>query len=727
MIRKLKACICFFVLAFAIAQHTNAQSVIRPFNLAYSENLKGGTSMFGNTILASFTGNGNNSNPSLTQMNETNNANNGSGGIGFSQYGNDGSNMQYVDIDGTSSTVNSSSADLVLPSGSNTIKFARLYWGGRINNTVITSSPDTLRKIKIRKGTSGAYTTAIAPFINVDQFAISTTEKSYQSFVDVTAFVNSNGQGTYTIADLPVTPGTSTSGGKYGGWVIVVAYENVSQPYNSVRIFDGFTRVYDNGNVSYLTINLDGLNVPSSPLTSDEAVMGTVAWEGDANLSASSTNPAGDFIKVNGIIVSNTVNPSTNFWNGSISKGGAFVTSKNPNYSNQMGIDIDEVNVGTGYNIAPNATSVTVKFGTEADMYFPSVFTFKIKVKDPLVILDKSVSDSSGNGYVEPNELLTYTLSGSNQGPGGAINSIIVDTLPSNLQYVPGTLEVISVPGVSTGFKTDAQDADQAFVGTSGGRTYIKFFIGLGANNSQGGQIAAGQSYSVRFKARATATPGSIVNTARIFSVNDMGNLFTDDGTATITQEQGPLPVKIYTFTAQLSDNQISILKWTTSSEINNDHFEIERSEDGLHFYRRGTVIGSGSTSLPTSYSYKDEIDIKASTVYYRMKMVSTDGEESFSNVIPLKIKGAFNIEKVTVYPNPFISNLKVYLNSNDDEAASIKIISLNGSTAVSRSLDIKKGDNIITVDNLGNLPKGVYLIKLDSKTGTLTRKILKN
>lgn len=37
-----------------------------------------------------------------------------------------------------------------------------------------------------------------------------------------------------------------------------------------------------------------------------------------------------------------------------------------------MGIDIDEVNVGTGYGILPNATSVTVEFGTEADQYFPS-------------------------------------------------------------------------------------------------------------------------------------------------------------------------------------------------------------------------------------------------------------------------------------------------------------------------------------------------------------------
>lgn len=46
-----------------------------------------------------------------------------------------------------------------------------------------------------------------------------------------------------------------------------------------------------------------------------------------------------------------------------------------------MGIDIDQFDVGTGYGIAPNATSVTLQFGTTADKYFPGVFTFTVKMK----------------------------------------------------------------------------------------------------------------------------------------------------------------------------------------------------------------------------------------------------------------------------------------------------------------------------------------------------------
>ena len=703
----------------------SAQTSIRAFNQVYSENLKGGTTMFGNTILNVVDNNSIN----LTKMNETSNAANGSGGLGFSQYGNDGNNMQYTDIDGNSSTVNSSSADLVLPSGTNTIKFARLYWGGKINNSVITASPDTLRKIKIRKGTTGNYFNATAPSTNVDQFAISSTEKAYQSFVDITSFVNTNGTGTYTVADLPITPGTSTTGGKYGGWVIVVAYENLSQPYNSVRLYDGYAQVYSSGNISYLTIALNGLNVPSTPLLANEAVMGTMAWEGDANLGASTSNPAGDFIKINNTTVSNTVNPSTNFWNGSISKNGTNVTTKNPNYSNQMGIDIDEVNVGTGYNIAPNATSVTVQFGTEADMYFPSIFTFCIRVKDPTVTLTKTVVDANANSYVESQEELTYTLSGSNQGVGSAYNTIIVDTLPSNVTYVPNTLEVVNAPGVVAGMKSDAADADQAFKGTAGTKNFVKFFIGNGATGTVGGELPTGTAgnYSVRFKVKADVIPGTIINTARIYGNSVVGDLFTDDGTAVIGEAGAPTPVKFTSFTATLLTNGSSLVKWVTQSEINNDHFEIERSDDGVHFATRGKVTGNGSTTLAHTYDFNDVLNTTSPIVYYRLRIIDNDGKYTFSKIVAIKINGSLSVDKFNVFPNPFITDIKIALTSQTDVIATFRIISFDGKELVRRNIQVQQGDNIIVMKDFGTLPNGNYILEVTTANDKFIRKIVKN
>ncbi|MEO6490853.1 MAG: hypothetical protein ABIO04_12995, partial [Ferruginibacter sp.] len=315
------------------------------------------------------------------------------------------------------STINSSSANLLLPAGTNTIKFARLYWGGRIADSTLVNSPDTLRTIRIRKGTSGSYSPATAPATNVDTYAVTLTETIYQAYVDVTSFIQNNGAGTYTVADIPSLTGSNGDGGNYAGWSIVVAYENTSLNYNSVRIYDGYSRVYDFGIPVTQQITLTGLNVPNNPLTSDEAVMSTMVWEGDANLFESLTNPSGDYLKLNNIFVSNAVNPVSNFWNGSISKNGAFVTgNRNPDHFNQMGIDIDEMNVGTGYNILPDATTVTVEFGTEADQYFPSIFAFSIRMKEPQITLDKTVHDANNSGFVDANEILTYTLSGINTG-----------------------------------------------------------------------------------------------------------------------------------------------------------------------------------------------------------------------------------------------------------------------------------------------------------------------
>lgn len=388
------------------------QATIRAYQQIYSDNLKGGTTVIGNTGMHILN---TNSTVNLTQMNEIGNAANGLGGVGFTQYGNDNSNMQFIDIDGLAETYSSSSSDLSLPAGTNTIKFARLYWGGRINNTAIAAVPDTLRKIKIRKGNS-VYSNILSPVSSVDQFAVTATETIYQCYADITSYVQAAGVGTYSIGNIPATPGAVSGGGKYAGWCIVIVYENPAKPLNSIRLYDGYYQVYTStSGPASISVTMNNLNVPNNTLLSEDAVVSAMAWEGDGNLGATATNPSGDFVKVNGNIISNAVNQPVNYWNGSISKNGVYVTTKNPSYNNQMGIDIDEVNVGTGYGILPNATSVTVEFGTEADQYFPSFFGFTIRMKDPLVNLDKTVADASASNTIEPNEVLTYTLSGTNQ------------------------------------------------------------------------------------------------------------------------------------------------------------------------------------------------------------------------------------------------------------------------------------------------------------------------
>jgi hypothetical protein len=242
------------------------------------------------------------------------------------------------------------------------------------------------------------------------------TANQYQAFADITPYVQSKKGGTYIVGNAALSTG-STSSGNYGGWCIVIVYENKNLPnYNSVRVYDGFSEVATSVPVSSVT--LSGLNVPSGVINQRDAKMGVMSWEGDANLT-------GDYFKINNINFSNQINAINNPWNGTISDTGTHVTNRNPAYTNQMGIDIDQFYIGTGYGITPGATSVNLEFGTEQDQYFPGLFVFQIKTNDPTITMTKTVKDANNNQFAEPGEQLTYTLKCKNIGIGNA-NKILV-------------------------------------------------------------------------------------------------------------------------------------------------------------------------------------------------------------------------------------------------------------------------------------------------------------
>lgn len=632
-------------------------------------------------------------------------------------------------------TFNSSSADLVMPAGTNTIKFARLYWGGRINSGMGVNNNNDLRTIKIRKGTSGAYTSFTTATTLIDKTVVSGTDSAYQSYLDVTSFLSSNGAGTYTIADIVTATGSVTGGGYYGGWGIVVVYENTSLPYSSVRVYDGFVQVYNGGSSTNQSITLTGLNVPSNPLVSSDAYMTTMAWEGDANLAASASTPAGDYIKVNGYTVgegvrANAVNPATNMWNGTISKNGAHITTKSPNYKNQMGIDIDEVEVGVNYGILGNATSVSVEFGTEADQYFPSVFAFTMRTKDPTVVLDKTVSDAIAPfGVLQTNETLTYTLSGVNNGPGIAYKTMIVDTLPTNITYVPGSLKVLYAPGFSNDqLQTDAIDGDFAFKSTNGGKEYVKFFIGTGKTSTQGGQMLAGETYAVSFQAKTPSQVNqvtTVTNTARIIAEGISGELFTDDGSVAIGPSGGTTPVKMISFNGK-KEGLSALLKWSTANEFENHHFDIERSTDAVNFIKVGTVAGSGTVTTTRNYQFTDPISgITAKVIYYRLRIVDIDGENTFSQIVAVRLDGVA-MDAVNLYPNPFTSNIKLQLRSMKEEDVTVRLITSSGQIAIKRAVTLQPGDNLVVIKDLETLAPGMYVLEMQTSGGTVSQQIIK-
>lgn len=93
------------------------------------------------------------------------------------------------------------------------------------------------------------------------------------------------------------------------------------------------------------------------------------------------------------------------------------------------------------------------------------------------------------------------------------------------------------------------------------------------------------------------------------------------------------------------------VLDWETYSEINNDHFTIERSTDGINFDRIKTVDAAGDDFL-TSYSYTDTDILEGLTnVYYRIKQTDFDGRYSYSKVLKTEVRS--KLTEASIAPNP--------------------------------------------------------------------------
>lgn len=654
-------------------------------------------------------------------------ATNGNSVNGNSIYDNGGTtSMQYVDIDGATgdgaATRNSSSADLTLPAGTNTIKFARLYWGGRAVKTDFDMTKLENQRIKIRKGTSGAYQEYAAGQIdktiqnagNPNEFTL------YQAFVDITTLVQQQGGGTYTVGNGAFSRGVGGDFGNYGAWSIVVVYENPTLDFNSVRIYDGYQQVYNFGSAVTNSITLNGLNVPSGALSAADAKLGIMVWEGDARYT-------GDFLKINNNLFSNALNPVNNPWNGTITDNGVHVTTKNPNYTDQMGIDIDQFNVGAGYGILPNATSVTLQFGTADDQYFTGLVTFCIKMKAPSITLSKTVADANNNNSAEAGEVLTYKLVGKNIGVGNANAVVLTDVVPSSLTFVSGSLKVISGPGVTIGTKTDITDTDIAeYVPAT---KTVTFRLGTNANAINGGYLAFDESFEVEFKATVN-TPANgivppIINVARLTAKSDALVDYVDDATAVISPQGGPLPVTLTSFIANLQQTNLVKVEWSTSMEINCSRYDVERSTDGILFSTVASKAGSGNSSLQLSYSISDNVAaITAPIVYYRLKQFDIDGRASISKVSSVKLKKA--ISDFTVSPNPFRQNININIEWDKNETTVVKVYSVTGTEVVSKNIKMTKGFNYVSIDEISKIPTGNYIIQFNTANGRVTKQVIK-
>ena len=92
------------------------------------------------------------------------------------------------------------------------------------------------------------------------------------------------------------------------------------------------------------------------------------------------------------------------------------------------------------------------------------------------------------------------------------------------------------------------------------------------------------------------------------------------------------LPAELSSFTAECFNASID-LNWTTLSETNIDHFQVEYSNDAVHFEVITSLSGAGYSTSPIHYSYHHK-EWTGSEHYYRIKQVDFNGDYTYSPII---------------------------------------------------------------------------------------------
>jgi hypothetical protein len=93
-----------------------------------------------------------------------------------------------------------------------------------------------------------------------------------------------------------------------------------------------------------------------------------------------------------------------------------------------------------------------------------------------------------------------------------------------------------------------------------------------------------------------------------------------------------PLPVQLISFSAEGQEGKIG-LQWSTATEINNDYFDVQRSENGQDFISIASIKGNGNSCSLRQYQYDDNHVKEDIVYYYRLRQVDFDGRENFSGI----------------------------------------------------------------------------------------------
>jgi hypothetical protein len=174
-----------------------------------------------------------------------------------------------------------------------------------------------------------------------------------------------------------------------------------------------------------------------------------------------------------------------------------------------------------------------------------------------------------------------------------------------------------------------------------------------------------------------------------------------------------PLPVDLVSFTANCNYEHVDVA-FSVASQVNNHHFIIERSMNGMEWEEVGTLQGAGNNGTLMDYSFVD-YDPIIGLSYYRLTQVDYDG--ALKIFYPVSTSCGASDSRglpINAYPNPAVSQFTVELDLEELKGSNVyySILDFKGTIVASDQLDLSTGYNKHVI-NISKLSAGVYTFRI--------------
>jgi hypothetical protein len=243
--------------------------------------------------------------------------------------------------------------------------------------------------------------------------------------------------------------------------------------------------------------------------------------------------------------------------------------------------------------------------------------------------------------------------------------------------------------------------------GTAGDVSY-SVAHGAGGGGGQGTIIYSGAQPTVNVTSSTLPGNGGASCSGCTGSINgEPGNGSANSGIIVVST--GVLPVELLYFKVENRKEDVG-LSWATASQLNTDHFTVERTIDFKTWSPVCTQKAAGTIHTTVSYTDADAFPVSGLS-YYRLKTTDTDGKVHYSQAVDINREATGG---VMIFPNPASEELNI-VSVKEHALTDFTLFDLTGK-AVEMTIKVT-GTNKVAIDT-GNLSKGLYFLKLSDAAG---------